>query len=349
MKNNNIPTLSIKDLVLLKQHPQEYYKRYIRKTHDGTSTGPVRGHLKDFVNKRTKSSIKYYKLIGSDGKEIGEVKLVPGYGVKEDNPYSYDNSNGKYDLNEVYDKIGETGETGMHVITNEGYLIPYRHAGIYSLMDKDFMVLPNEKEIDQLMLKNDDGEYLVQSVTVVGENGKSITLAKYNEFTDIDGASAKSIINSMNADIQSKNEEAKKVRDVLNRNVDHSMDNLNQFVEERENTEKAVGEVYGTNSFEDYLLDTYSEDLANANVKLKIQKNENVDKEYDWKEDNKDFHGEFEKQRGHPWKNEDWDDSDEDMFMDEDGNLWESEEEYIDAMADRADRAYDEWRDRGWG
>lgn len=345
------PILSIKDIVLLKQYPMEYYKKQIKitKTHDGTSSGPIRNHLKNFIEEKTKSSIKYYTLIGADGKKITDVKLVPGYGKKKDNPYSYDNSNGEYDLNELYDKIDETGETGMHVITNEGYLRPYGHAGIYSLMDKDFMVIPNENEIDQLMLKNDDGEYLVQSVTVVGDNGKTITLVKYNDFTDIDGASAKSIINSMNNDIQSKNNDAKKLRDELNRNVDTSINNLNQFVEQRENTETAIKEVYGTNTLEEYIMNTYAPDLEYAGVKLKIQKNESVDKKFDSRANDYEFYNEFENQRGHPWKNENWDDSDEDMFMDDDGNLWESEEDYIDAMADRADRAYDEWRDEQMG
>ena len=168
MKEN--PTLNIKDLVLLKSNPQKYIEKQLQtiKTHDGTSSGPIKSYLHQMVEKYSKDAYAHQMIISSDGKLINQyddltgstcvigngMKHVLGHESRKDNP----NSNYNRDV---------------HVISNIGYEDEESHHR-YDV--------PNSTDLRELMKQDSEGEYYIRSLTLVGKEGSSMTIVRDNSF-----------------------------------------------------------------------------------------------------------------------------------------------------------------------
>lgn len=167
----NIPILKIKDLALLKSHPEEYY---LTKTHDGTSSGPLRTGLNDFIGKYADSNYKQIEVLNKEGKHAGHVQ-------------------GIYAENIRVEELEEMGVTDAHIIQNDGgslffgpeqTRIQEQHDAVF-IQDNERYTFPLLEEMDQLTLQNEDGEYYLRSTTVTDSYaGGSITLMRTNKFNE---------------------------------------------------------------------------------------------------------------------------------------------------------------------
>ena len=67
---NEIPTLNIKDIVLVKERPQDYEKlrsERLTKTHDGTSKGVIFQHFGDFIKEVSNDAYRNEWVISALG------------------------------------------------------------------------------------------------------------------------------------------------------------------------------------------------------------------------------------------------------------------------------------------
>ena len=186
-------TLSINDLALLKINPDEYYKRQLNKTHDGTSMGPLRQKIKDF-------SSRY----GADDEVVINVyddKHSTAQAQHFGNVFEAD----YFDPDEAYllEEVTDLEITDGHIIRNIGHeYVDFTHPYSYESMDKyeDMYSAPNSHDLEQLTRKNDDGEYLFRSMTLVSPNGASISFIKNNQFSSEDEAGFMKLVEEYNAD-----------------------------------------------------------------------------------------------------------------------------------------------------
>lgn len=219
MKSNNIQ-LSIKDIVLLKQDPYNYY---ITKTHDGTSMGPLRQKIKDF-----------YRRYGTDDEVIINVydddhstARAEHYGNVFDSDY--------YDPDEAYliEEVKDLEITDGHIIRNIGHeYVDFTHPYSYESLDKyeDMYSAPNTHDLEQLTAKNDEGEYMFRSMTLVSPNGASISFIKDNQFSSEDEKGFMELVEKYNLDCY----------DYSNKYSADVDDNRNGIVEERNAIEGGV-------------------------------------------------------------------------------------------------------------
>lgn len=297
MRQEN-PTLSIKDIVLLKERPQDYYKLQDRltKTHDGTSSGPINAHIKEFIYENINSPFRCVSVFNENGKLLKyEDEGLEDENQREAPVYS------KEDLEQM--------GTNNHIIykptgqDNEGHLwskLPYsNYDNRYTEPDR-YLEVPNEDDLERLTYTNEDGEQLVRSITMLssaGEDSKStVTIIKNNNFSSENNEAL------MNA--------GKKLNDVIEKYESEKWDI------DREITNKWKKEVVGIDEDESFYIDedgkkrsylyhpdyrrmskeryetiqsrmpdiyTYIEnngvydDFEDANAKLKIRKNDNAE------------------------------------------------------------------------
>ena len=213
-------TLSIKDLALLKINPDEYYKRQLNKTHDGTSMGPLRQKIKDF-----------YSRYGTDDEVIINVyddehstARAEHYGNVFDSDY--------YDPDETYliEEVKDLEITDGHIIRNIGHeTVDFNHPYSYETLNSydDMYSAPNGHDLEQLIAKNDDGEYMFRSMTLVSPNGASISFIKDNQFSIEDEKGFMELVEKYNLDCY----------DYSNKYSVDTDDNRERIVEERHERE----------------------------------------------------------------------------------------------------------------
>ena len=176
--------LPIKEIALLKTNPQEYYTT---KTHDGTSLGKVRPAIAKYVEEYSLSPFREVGVM-SDDKEI----------------YHFQHINNENPSQEELEKLGKTG---LHIIstisdddaTDFGAFYPF-HGDM-----KDYNYTPWEDDLETLFMKNENGEYIVQSHTTVSPTGQSVTLVKNNKFNEDNQENVKRILKEMNDEIDRNN------------------------------------------------------------------------------------------------------------------------------------------------
>lgn len=179
--------LTIKEIALLKQDPERYMMKQLSttKTHDGTSTG---GGFKEALNQFIEdySQDPFCNTAIYDSKGIGNIIYRATYNTE-------DQLIGEgIDITEDKDYNPET-DKDMHLFLNSS---PSENPdgtrpGTYywdgdSPIDKPnvSMIGFHNRDVEYLTEKNEAGEYLYRSTTIVSPNGKSMTLIKNNDFND---------------------------------------------------------------------------------------------------------------------------------------------------------------------
>ena len=184
--NRNAPTLTIRDIVLLKEHPQEYYEKlHITKTHDGTSTGGgFREGLNQFIEDYSQSPFCNTAIYTNEGE--GQVIYKATYNTDEKLITEGVNITIDKDYNPETDKDMHIFHTSNPSENRDG-----TRPGVYywdgdSPTDKPnvSMIGFHDRDVEYLTEKNAEGEYLYRSTTIVSPSGKSMTLIKNNKFND---------------------------------------------------------------------------------------------------------------------------------------------------------------------
>ena len=162
MTYENAPTLSIRDIVLLKERPQDYEKlrsERLTKTHDGTSSGPIKEHLRIMVGQYSRDAYAHTMVLSSEGKIIDEYHGITGTTTPVGDTQQYIRTDGT-DMH-IITKLGQDTDTNGYHFT-EGTL--------------------NKYELKELMLQDEEGNYKVRSMTLVGHDGSSMTAIRDNTF-----------------------------------------------------------------------------------------------------------------------------------------------------------------------
>ena len=170
--SEHYPRMSITDYVKNYGSPNEI----ITKTHDGTSSTPLKRGLYDFISRYGKSNYKRITLLDEKGKEMGHIK-------------------GIYAQSITIDELEQMGAKDSHLIQNdEGYLffgpeqvrIQEQHDAVYENKGERY-TFPLTEEMAQLTLRNDEGDYYLRSTTITDSyTGSSISLLRNNKFNEAD-------------------------------------------------------------------------------------------------------------------------------------------------------------------
>ena len=297
MRQEN-PTLSIKDIVLLKENPSEFFEHQIKitKTHDGTSSGPINAHIKEFIYENANSPFRCVSVFDENGKIIkSEDEGIEDENQRETPVYS------KEDL--------EAMGTNNHIIykptgqDNEGHLwakLPYNNFDKRYSEPDTYLEVPNEDDLERLTYTNEDGEQLVRSITMLssaGEDSKNtVTIIKNNNFSSENNESLMNAGKKLNDVIEKYEDEKWAIdREITNKwkkEVVGIGENENFYIDEdakkrsylyHPDYERMNKEIYDT--IESELPDVYTyiensgvyDDFEGANAKLKIRKNDNVE------------------------------------------------------------------------
>ena len=266
-------TLKIKDLVLLKQAPEEYWKRQLKqqtkKTHDGTSMGKVRtamsqwakdnwdkewyndrgGGVRDWLGGWLKPNVtldKNGKIIAKDWFATDEISYGHGFS---------------------YNNLTENQKTEVHFIDTD----PAK-----SSAHADGLPIPGFS-FGNITRKNEKGEFYIRSDTIVGEGGSYITAIRNDDFNESNLQEYETLrVNMGMASYNYKSQysslvlqdqwKAKKLME------NGREDEARQVLKKAD--ERAVKEL-GT--WEENVLEKqgYREKLANCNVKIRITRNGN--------------------------------------------------------------------------
>lgn len=182
---NKKTILNIQEIASLKSGMKTLEE--IRKTHDGTSLGKVRPAITKYVEEYSLSPFREVGVI-SNGEEI----------------YHFQHINNENPSKEELEKLGKTG---LHIVstisdddaTDFGAFYPF-HGDM-----KDYNYTPWEDDLETLFMKNEKGEYIVQSHTTVSPTGQSVTLVKNNKFNEDNHENVKKILKEMNDEIDENN------------------------------------------------------------------------------------------------------------------------------------------------
>lgn len=302
MKTNKNITLSIEDLVLLKQYPKEYLKKELEnltiKTHDGTSSGPINNHIKDFIGEYKNNAFRVVSVFNKDGKLIkndqegveDEYKQeVPTFSKEELEEMGTDN-------HIIYKPTAQDNES------HAGVQLPYdNYDNRYSEPDK-YLDVPNEDDLERLTYTNEDGEQLVRSITMIsGFNGgantdPSVTIIKNNKYSIENNEALMNAGKKLDDVVMEYRGKQWDIRKEIEQKweQENGIDN-GWFINEKGERESSLyhptyqqmrKEAYETVQNELPDIYTYIEqsgvydDFENANAKLKIRKNPNIEEKY---------------------------------------------------------------------
>ena len=315
MNNEKTPTLSIKDIVLLKERPQDYIKIYaerLTKTHDGTSSGPIKNKLKTHINNTVGSYYRHTTVFSEDGKSLWTPYDSEVYDWEYLMVTSEDHEEPVFEETEAFvDDLNE--HANMHIVTKPSYDDDYHggEGGVANLtfVDKngDSYRLVSDEEAGRLLMKNTDGEYMFRSTTIIGDDGTSTTLIKNNKFDEGNHEKLQETIDNMNSDVfkqqlklndRSNEILREKMSEYRKKNPDHYMEleELKEWNEKRYNYEQIAKKqaiqqaVEELGNPKDIITDKYAPILENeCNVKIKV----NAQKDCKTLEEEKDKHWEI--------------------------------------------------------
>lgn len=300
--DKNTPILNIKDLALLKSKPSEYYQRKLKttKTHDGTSSGPINVHIKDFITEYKNTPFRVVAVYDKDGNLIKKETEGIENDIKQEVPvYSKKDLENMGTNNNIIYKPTLMGD-GSHMSVQLPYDNPEKR---WSEPDK-YLEVPNKDDLERLTYTNEDGEQLVRSITMISRyNGEgsntdpSVTIIKNNKYSSEDneklmGAGQK--LNDVVGEYDNKKWDIEQqVRDDWEK--ENGIEN-GRFVDENGRTFSAY--LHPTfnemrmkqhETVQKELPDIYTyieqsgvyDDFENANAKLKIRKNPKIEAKYD--------------------------------------------------------------------
>ena len=283
MKTNNIQ-LSIKDIVLLKHDPYNYY---ITKTHDGTSSGPLRDPIIKVIRASTQTTYRYTEAYSNDGKTKIWDTLQSDYAESRDwNLELTDIDHSEPTLLEITSIQQDTkGQKDMHIISKPTYdeMQEPEHRNI-SFYDKngEKYTLPLESEALRLTMQDEDGDYIARSQTTIGEDATSVTFIKNNKFNPENHEKYEQLIDHMAEDLEAHaSNREERAREIFNDSVDwdrytaldrnnrKEMEEWNDYLRKMEiNSRKKAGEELGDTKT--YINEVYAPLFEEQNVKIKF-------------------------------------------------------------------------------
>lgn len=284
---NTPPVMNIKDLALLKQHPHHYWDEIfinLEKTHDGTSSTPIKSQLQDFYKESRNSMYRHTRVVSPEGKEVTHIQTVAD-----------DKGNEYYDME--YDMLFEDWEnadynsaTGLHLLTKPTGEDNNSNAVFYD-KNGDSYLLPSLDDLSLLSELNDEGNYFFRSQTLVSKDGTSTTIIKNNKFTAEDELKLMEMMGDVERDIKNHNQSLKdRARDISENHMrqwdlenprrdnetseDYKEHNKRRWAEidkSREQAQKQALEELGDTKT--YVNENWSNRIEEeCNVKLKMQK-----------------------------------------------------------------------------
>ena len=221
-------------------------EKNLNKTHDGTSLGPIRNQLNNFAKKYNQLDHEEASIYGADGKEIKHLTQ---------------NESDQVDLHEITEYLNKEKIIGCHITHNH----PILH---YADTVPSPLSIP---DMDMLRIKNDEGEYIYQSITCESKNGYRMTLIKNNNFGPEDETEFEIQTEHFNESCNAYYETFRKY------NKDWSIAHMKEYYnkgytleEFRKESIKHTLEELGT--FKDFIYEQrdYDEYFAKCNCKLKI-------------------------------------------------------------------------------
>ena len=138
----------------------------------------------------------------------------------------------KINPDETYliEEVKDLEITDGHIIRNIGHeTVDFNHPYSYETLNSydDMYSAPNGHDLEQLVAKNDDGEYMFRSMTLVSPNGASISFIKDNQFSIEDEKGFMELVEKYNLDCY----------DYSNKYSVDTDDNRERIVEERNERE----------------------------------------------------------------------------------------------------------------
>lgn len=160
-----------------------YIIQAIEKTHDGTSLGKVRPIITKYVEEYSLSPFREVGILNEKGKEIRHIHHINN-------------------INPSIEEINALGKTGMHIISTISDEENVDSGASYPNNSENKNYIPTQEDIETLMLKNEKGEYYIQSHTTISPTGQSITLAKNNQFNETNHEALSKILQDMDNEIK---------------------------------------------------------------------------------------------------------------------------------------------------
>ncbi len=241
--------LSIQEIADLKEGRKTL--KQITKTHDGTSMSNLKIPLKNFIDKYSQIYAVTVEVYDENGKKQYTHQSpvnIPLNSKKTNRLKKENQSNCHYIQNAT--TRGDANKPHLPTRKN-GYLDSF-----------------GEWERDELIDKNNNGDYLYRSVTLVSTNGSTISLIRNNKFNQEDEQAFLTTYDNM----------VKKCKDYESDLDKHMYDRVYdengrlRYVEKEDFDMKQ----YISKNGDGYdILKDFQEDFSKANVKLRIQKEYN--------------------------------------------------------------------------
>lgn len=196
-------TLKIKDLALLKQNPEQYMEKqlYATKTHDGTSSTPIKAQIEDFYKESVGSMYRHTRAVSSDGEELNHIMTVAD-----------DKKNEYYDLE--FERLFDTDEwdydnsSDVHLLTKPSGENNNSNVEFFDKNGNSYL-LPSLDDMSILEELNNDGGYIFRSRTLVSDDGTTTTLIKNNKFSPEDESKLWKTMVDMESDVRNHNQQLK--------------------------------------------------------------------------------------------------------------------------------------------
>lgn len=164
-------------------------EKSINKTHDGTSMGKLKGTINKFADKYSKELDGYAEIIDKNYKRVSDdIKYSDDFGRNKNNiPYD------------------ELDDVDNHIIKTRVPYTGYGNSVLNNFYDethlKTFTSMPYD-DMMEIMKKNDDGEYLFQSSTLISNNKSYMTLLRNNDFSEDDEKKFQSVCKEFRSDVE---------------------------------------------------------------------------------------------------------------------------------------------------
>lgn len=277
-------TLTIKEIAEYKEkgiipHKLKTEKPKLHKTHDGTSSGPIRGPLASFIEDNLNSTFRQTIVLDSSGKQVGGLKDVVS-DVDHTEPFEdeWEEIDEQLKGNDVH-IISKISRDDMYSASlfDDDLTNPWFH----DEYENEWSMISPE-EASRLLETDEKGNYKVRSETVVGLDGTSMTYTRNNDFNEENHEAFTNLVSEFNEDMRQHEL-------LLHKETYDSMDKyakengyetssrmpIEEYRAKRKEFRKMAEEKHGDNM--SYMNENWKNRFEEeCNVKLKTQYNSNI-------------------------------------------------------------------------
>lgn len=196
-------TLSIKDIALLKQLPEEYFMNVLEKTHDGTSMGKIGPVLDEWMENTYMMTCAGFN---EQGEKVYETEIsTPSAGAQL-----------------LYAEID--GESkNIHCITNNSRTTADKEKPAAQInTGTGIFLVPGYEQLKSLTLKNDHLEYMLRSYSLASPDGTRMTVIRNDSFGMKDHTNYEKTIKDFAKDTKNYNN---KLDNLIKKKVEAMMEN----------------------------------------------------------------------------------------------------------------------------